>query len=78
MNAKLWPGKMPLDFARFARASSTEAFESRGAGMNMRFYTVETLAGATTAQTWLQGAVFRRQKLLQPVALLHASLKKEL
>ena len=70
---------MPLDFARFAHASSTEAFESRGAGMNMRFSTAGDFGGrATTAQTWLQGAVFRRQKLFQPVALLHASLKKEL
>ena len=72
------PRKDAARSCQIARASSTEAFESRGAGMNMRFFTVETLAGATTAQTWLQGAVFRRQKLFQPVALLHASLKKEL
>ena len=70
---------MPLDFARFARASSTEAFESRGAGMEHEIlHCGDFGGGATIAQTWLQGAVFRRQKLFQPVALLHASLKKEL
>ena len=47
---------------------------------NMEHYYFLSIYGLRRCPTthWLQGAVFRRQELLQPVTLLHAALKQEL
>ena len=47
--------------------------------MNMELFSVIIYGlGRCPTTHWLQGAVFRRQELLQPVTLLHAALKQEL